>query len=102
MDPALVTRHKLVARTVLVGSLAAVIGLGGWAWTQRATNHWAEVERARFHLDRGEPDLAFAAVSGIRDDAPGAAEGLSLAATALVRQGNVPLAADGAWSGASR
>ncbi len=52
-------------------------------------DHWREVEEAQSHLERGRYDRAFQAVSGIRDDRPGAPEGLTLAARALLMQGHV-------------
>jgi cytochrome c-type biogenesis protein CcmH/NrfG len=70
-------------------SLVVVLGLIGWTFSQRTTDHWHEVNAARRHLATGHAELAFQAVSGIRDDRPGAAEGLTLAAEALLSLGNV-------------
>jgi tetratricopeptide (TPR) repeat protein len=62
-----------------------------WVFWQRSRDrdHWREVGRARYYLDRGEPDLAFQSVAGIRDSRPGAPEGLTLAAQALLMRGNI-------------
>jgi tetratricopeptide (TPR) repeat protein len=64
----------------------------GWIVCSRPSDrdHWREVDRARYYLNRGQADLAFQAVAGIRDNRPGAAEGLTLAAHALLMRGNVP------------
>lgn len=84
---------------LVLGTLGALIvvtgGLAwGWSWwlDRHPPDHWAEVAQARQFLAQGRPDLAFQAVSGIRDEAPGAAEGLTLAAQALLTQGQVSLA----------
>jgi predicted Zn-dependent protease len=79
-------------RVVVLLSLIGVLALIGWTYSQRRKDHWDEVARARYYLDRGQPDLAFQAVSGIRDGGPGAAEGLTVAARALLMRGNVSLA----------
>jgi predicted Zn-dependent protease len=79
------------ARIVLLLLLACLLGLIAWVLSPgtRTRDHWNEVARARSHLDRGQADLAFQAVSSIRDDGPGAPEGLTLAARALVMRGNI-------------
>jgi len=77
---------------IVLLSLFGVLILIGWTYYQRRRDHWDEVFRARYHLDRGQADLAFQAVSGIRDTQPGAAEGLTIAARALLMLGNVSLA----------
>jgi tetratricopeptide (TPR) repeat protein len=76
---------------ILVALLVPLVPLA-WKGGPGPPDHWKEVAKARRHLDRGRPDLAFWAVSKIRDDGPGAAEGLTLAARALLMQGNVSLA----------
>jgi predicted Zn-dependent protease len=77
-------------RIVLGLLLACIVGLIGWVLTRGSRrDHWDEVARARSYLDRGEYDRAFQAVSGIRDDGPGAPEGLTLAAQALLMRGNI-------------
>jgi tetratricopeptide (TPR) repeat protein len=77
-------------RVVLILLLACILGLIGWVLSRgRRRDHWDEVARARSYLDRGEYDRAFQAVSGIRDDGPGAPEGLTLAARALLMRGNI-------------
>ena len=75
----------VIAPVAFLGLLA----LGGWVYFQSPTDHWQEVAEARAYLDQGQPDLAFQAVSGIRDEAPGAAEALTLAARALLMRGNI-------------
>src|SRR5947209_2904082 len=74
-------------------ALASILGLLLWAWAAPSPkDHWQEVARARAYLDRGRPDLAFQTVSGIRDEAPGAAEALTVAARALLSRNDIPLA----------
>lgn len=78
----------------LLAALAATACLalgtcGAWSLMSRPHDHWDEVERAREYLERGYPDLAFQAVAKIRDEAPGAAEGLTLAGKVLLMRGNV-------------
>lgn len=76
---------------ILIALLVPLVPLV-WKGSPGPPAHWKEVAKARRYLDRGRPDLAFWAVSKIRDDGPGAAEGLTLAARALLMQGNVSLA----------
>ncbi len=85
-------RTPVAPRIVLSVSFLAVLGLLVWAFSQMRSDHWEEVARAQAYLDHGEVDLAFQAISGIRDDRPGAAEGLTLAARALLMRGNIPTA----------
>lgn len=79
---------------VWTATAAVVLGvtLSFWWWTRgvRPRDHWAEVARARTHLSQGRPDLAFEAVSQVRDEAPGAAEAMTIAAQAFLMMGNVP------------
>src|SRR5438270_6893230 len=89
MDNAPKARQSRVPRIMLLGALMAIVGLVGWIWSQQTRNHWGEVARARYHLDRGKPDAAIEALAGIRDEAPGSAEGLTLAARAFLMRGNV-------------
>jgi predicted Zn-dependent protease len=79
-----------LALAVAVGGLA----VAGWFWSRPAgpKDHWEEVARARAYFERGRPDLAFQAVSGVRDEAPGAAEALTLASRALLMYGDVSTA----------
>jgi tetratricopeptide (TPR) repeat protein len=75
--------------------LAANLGLLawiGWLLLSRPTDHWAEAAEAKAQLGRGRPDLAFQAVSSIRDEGPGSAEALTLAARSLLMLNNVALA----------
>jgi tetratricopeptide (TPR) repeat protein len=82
-------RPLLVPVIVLLTSFVAILALMGWTISQLKEVHWHEVARARAFLDRGQPDLAFQAVAGIRDAGPGAPEGLTLAAKALLLRGNI-------------
>jgi tetratricopeptide (TPR) repeat protein len=86
------SRSTLWPRIVVLLCLAVVLALVGWIFSQVKKDHREEVARARSSLDRGQPDRAILAVSGIRDDGPGAAEGLTLAARALLMQGNISAA----------
>jgi tetratricopeptide (TPR) repeat protein len=78
-------------QALLLFSLICILGMIGWILPSGPStrDHWREVGRARYYLDRGQPDLAFQAVAGIRDKHPGAPEGLTLAACALLRRGNI-------------
>jgi predicted Zn-dependent protease len=77
-------------RIVLFLLLACILGLIGRIWFRGSRHdHWDEVARARYYLDRGDYDRAFQAVLGILDDGPGAPEGLTLAARALLMRGNI-------------
>jgi predicted Zn-dependent protease len=87
MPPVPAHRSRLLPRIVVLLCLAVVLALLGWYFSQVKKDHWAEVARARSYLDRGQPDQAFQALAGIRDDGPGAAEGLTLAARAFLMQG---------------
>ncbi|MGC8642312.1 MAG: tetratricopeptide repeat protein [Isosphaeraceae bacterium] len=82
-------RQTLLPRLLLLGSLIVVVGLAGWIWSRGTGTHWPEVARARRLLERGEADLAYQAVAGIRDEREGAAEGLALAAQALLLRGKL-------------
>lgn len=84
-------RSRVPWLEILVALLVPLVPLV-WSRGPGPPDHWKEVAKARKHLERGRPDLAFWAVSKIRDEAPGAAEGLTLAARALLMHGNVPLA----------
>lgn len=84
---------------LVLGTLAALLAVTGglaWGWSwwrdRQPPDHWDKVERGRQFLARGRPDLAFQAVNRIRDEAPGAAEGFTIAAQALLTQGQVALA----------
>jgi tetratricopeptide (TPR) repeat protein len=60
--------------------------------SERRADHWDEVARARYYLGRGQLDRALDAVSGIRDENPGAAEGLNIAARSFLMQGGISTA----------
>jgi predicted Zn-dependent protease len=66
-----------------------MVVLIGLTFSQVKKDHWEEVARARHYLDLGQPEPAFQAVSGIRDEGPGAAEGMSLGAQALLQSGAI-------------
>ncbi len=78
-------------RIILLLLLACTVGLIGRVLWQgaRRRDYWQEVARARSYLDRGDYDRAFQAVSVIRDESPGAPEGMTLAARALLMRGNI-------------
>jgi tetratricopeptide (TPR) repeat protein len=84
-------RFVNLPRIVLLFAMVCILGMIGWIVSGRAGagDHWREVARARYYLDRGESELAFQAVSGIRDDRPGGPEGLTLAARALLMHGSI-------------
>jgi tetratricopeptide (TPR) repeat protein len=87
-----VHRPPASPRIIVLLCLVAVLVLFGWISSRLKKDHWDEVARARHYLDRGQPDLAFQAVSRIRDEGPGAAEGLTLGARALLMHGDVSAA----------
>jgi tetratricopeptide (TPR) repeat protein len=76
---------------VFVALVAALVPLS-WLLLRPPANHWEEVARARAFLERGQPDLAFQAVAGIRDEAPGTAEALALAGKAMLMRGTISVA----------
>jgi predicted Zn-dependent protease len=82
-------RPSIVAWIALFASVSLILALVVWTFSLQNRNHWREVALARSYLDRGQADLAFQAVSGIRDTGPGAPEGLTIAARALLMRGNV-------------
>jgi tetratricopeptide (TPR) repeat protein len=69
--------------------MVAVLALAALTFLRQKDNHWKEVARARDYLALGRYDLALDAVSRIRDQGPGAAEGLTLAARALLMKGRI-------------
>jgi tetratricopeptide (TPR) repeat protein len=79
---------------VVLVAVLTVAALVAWSISsvRKPKDHWDEVARARAYLNRGRPDLAFEAVSRIRDEAPGAAEGLTIAARAMLTYGNIAVA----------
>jgi tetratricopeptide (TPR) repeat protein len=81
--------HSIVPRLLVLFALIGVLALIGWALTQRTSDHWEEVARARRYLEQGQTDPAFQAVAAIRDERPGAAEGLAIAGRILLQRGNV-------------
>jgi tetratricopeptide (TPR) repeat protein len=78
-------------RVSVLGVLFALV-LAVSIWYARPKTHWAEVARAQAYLDQGRPDLAFQTVSVIRDEAPGAAEALTIAARLLLMHGDISVA----------
>ncbi|MFO0890294.1 MAG: tetratricopeptide repeat protein [Isosphaeraceae bacterium] len=82
-------RARFLPSLVLGACVLAILVLTWWTLTRHQTDHWTEVARAREFLERNRPDLAFQAVTGIRDEKPGAAEALALAARALLMQGTI-------------
>lgn len=73
------------------GSVLGLFAVMWLAWTSvtRPQDHWPEVKAGRAYLAQRRPDLALRAVSNIRDRAPGAAEGLTVAAQAFLEFGAV-------------
>jgi tetratricopeptide (TPR) repeat protein len=82
-------RRPLVALLLIVAANVAIVAGLARVLAPGRRGHWDEVQRARTHLEHGRPDRALEAVSGIRDEAPGAAEGLTLAAQALLELGHI-------------
>lgn len=52
----------------------------------------AAAARGQAYLRSGRPDLAFQAVSGIRDETPEAGEAMTVAGMALIRMGQYRVA----------
>ncbi len=88
------TRSRRPGPLLFVVVLAHVALLGWLAWLlmHRRADHWAAVERGEALMAQGRPDLAFAEVANIRDEAPGAAEAMTLAGRSLLAQGQVAIA----------
>jgi tetratricopeptide (TPR) repeat protein len=78
------SRSSHLPRVVLVSCLFVVLVLLGLTYSRLEKDYWREVARARRLVDRGQPDLALQVLSSIQDDRPGAAEGLTVAARALL------------------
>ncbi len=89
MVSAPVSRSSRPPRIVILLCLLVVLGFTILTFSRFEDDHWNEVGRARLLLDRGQPDMALQAVSRIRDDRPGAAEGLTVAARALLMRGSI-------------
>jgi len=89
MATAPASRSSRLPRIVILLCLLVVLALAVLTFSRFENNHWNEVARAQHFLDRGQPDLALEAVSRIRDDKPGAAEGLTVAARALLMRGSI-------------
>jgi len=84
------SRHWVLPRLLVLLALIGVLALIGWALShQRTSDHWEEVARARHYLAQGQTEPAFQAVAAIRDEKPGAAEGLTIAGQVLLQRGNV-------------
>lgn len=84
-------------RFVIAGISAALLACAGWAvwlcWVKPPSRDLREIARqGRAYLRQGRPDLAFQAVSDARDDEPGADEAVTVAATALIRMGQIKVA----------
>jgi predicted Zn-dependent protease len=77
---------------ILLLSLATVLGLIAQAISQRRDDYWAEVAQAQTLLDRGNPDQALRVLKAIREEKPGSAEGLTLAARSLLLKGAISTA----------
>jgi tetratricopeptide (TPR) repeat protein len=84
-------------RPVIIGMTAiliAILGWTGWIWysAHRVRDLRQAVQRGRSYLRQGRPELAFQAVSDVRDDEPGADQAVKLAAQALIRMGELRVA----------
>lgn len=87
---------------VAIGSLAILFLLGGVIFLVYAPRHAARpsaddaaldaASRGRLYLRIGQPDLAFEAVSGVRDESPAAGEAMAVAGLALIRMGQFRVA----------
>src|SRR5436309_1730504 len=90
MTTAARSSHSIVPRVLVLFALTGVLALIGWALShQRTSDHWQEVAKARYYLAQGQTEPAFQAVAAIRDEKPGAAEGLTIAGRVLLQRGNV-------------
>jgi predicted Zn-dependent protease len=76
-------------RALVAIALLGLLAILGWTIARGREDQRALVARAREHVDRGEPDEALRLLSALRKDQPDAAEGLTLAAQALLRKGAV-------------
>src|SRR5690349_15259470 len=77
-------RVRAILRAEAVGVALLAVSLAGWAWWSLRHRgpihqHWEAVERGRFYLERGRPDMALQAVSEVRDEAAGAGEAMAVA-----------------------
>jgi tetratricopeptide (TPR) repeat protein len=75
-----------------VGAAGLAVCVLGWWWWRTSHpsppgDHWQAVARGRAYLDQGRSDLAFQAVSDIRDEAPGSGEAMAIAGLAMIRFG---------------
>jgi tetratricopeptide (TPR) repeat protein len=81
---------------VAVALLGCILGgLWWWSWSHRSTavrDARAAAARGRSYLRYGRPDLAFQGVQDVRDEEPGAAEAVAVAAQALIRMREYRLA----------
>jgi tetratricopeptide (TPR) repeat protein len=84
-----VSRSSRPAIAVVFLCLVVVLALLGLTYSRRERDYWKEVERARFLVDRGQPDRALEILRAIADDRPGAPEGLTVAARALLVRGSI-------------
>jgi tetratricopeptide (TPR) repeat protein len=74
-----------VLALLLSGMLFPALLLWRSARSVPAKTHWDAVARGQAYLHAGRADRAFACVSAIRDDAPGAGEAMAIAGFALIR-----------------
>ncbi len=99
IQPGLGTSRPARRARGLITPLSALllIGLLGGSlwWSSRPTpadEARAAASRGRDELRRGRPDLAFQAVSHVRDESPEAGEAMAVAGLALMRMGQYPTA----------
>ncbi len=78
----------IIAPAVGLVAICLMGGLGWWASRPTAADQArAAAARGRSDLRNGRPDLAFQAVSQVRDDSPEAGEAMTVAGLALIRLG---------------
>lgn len=83
------SRPSPLSVAVILSCLAAVLALFALTYSRLERDYWKEVEHARLLVDRGQSDRALEVLKVIRDDRPGAAEGLTVAARALLARGSI-------------
>jgi tetratricopeptide (TPR) repeat protein len=84
---------RIRRRWFAIGAAGLAVCLVGWSWwwhgsaSSSGRHHWKAVAKGRAYLVNRRPDLALKAVSGVRDEAPGAGEAMTVAGLALIRLG---------------
>jgi tetratricopeptide (TPR) repeat protein len=75
---------------VIVATIFLLRARVGPSPKESQADHWDAVARGRAFLNQGRPDLAFEAVSSIRDEAPGAGEAMTIAGLVLAQYREYP------------